>query len=357
MPRTIAEPAMHAARWWERDADGRVHCYLCPRHCRLRDGQSGYCLVRANRAGALRSLVYGSPAAIQVDPIEKKPLHHVLPGTRVLSLGTVGCNLGCAFCQNWSLARGRPSGTPGAFVGPDEVVALARRHGCPSVAFTYNEPTVWAEYADDIARAARAAGLLTVMVTNGYVTPEAFGGVFEHLDAVNVDLKAITDGFYRRVTLARLDPVLDTLVRLRRDTAAWLEVTHLMIPGLNDDPDHTRRLAGWMADSLGPDVPLHLSAFHPDHRMRDRPPTPPSTLRAASAIARAAGLRHVYEGNVLGEGGHTRCATCGATLIERYGFEVRANRLRDGRCPECATAVPGVWRSPASPRPPREARP
>jgi pyruvate formate lyase activating enzyme len=339
------EHALHAARWWETDPTGRAHCFLCPRHCRMHDGQDGYCRVRGNRGGALVSLVYGAPAAVQVDPIEKKPFHHVLPGARALSLGTVGCSLGCAFCQNWLLARGRPGEGAAARLDPGEVVALARQHGCRTVAFTYNEPTVWGEYAFEIAREARRAGLTTLMVTNGYVTREAAADLFAPMDAVNVDLKAITDEFYHRVTLGRLAPVLDTLVHLRHGTAAWLEVTHLVIPGLNDDPDHTRRLAAWMAEYLGPDVPLHLTAFHPDHRMRDRPPTRPETLRAAAAIARREGLRFVYEGNVAGDGGDTLCPGCGLRLIERRWFDVVANRLLDGACPACGTAVPGVWRS------------
>jgi pyruvate formate lyase activating enzyme len=340
------EAALHAARWWEAGADGRAHCFLCPRHCRLRDGQDGYCLARGNRGGTLVSLVHGAPAAVQVDPIEKKPFHHVLPGARTLSLGTTGCSLGCAFCQNWSLARGRPADGPATRLDPPEAVALARRLGCRAVAFTYNEPTVWGEYASDIAREARRAGLATLVVTNGYVTREAADDLFAPMDAVNVDLKAITDDFYRRVTLGRLSPVLDTLVHLAHETPAWLEVTHLVIPGLNDAPDHTRRLAAWMAEHLGPDVPLHLTAFHPDHRMLDRPPTPPETLRAASGIARREGLRFVYEGNVAGDGGDTLCPGCGLRLIERRGFAVRARRLRDGACPGCGLALPGRWGRP-----------
>jgi pyruvate formate lyase activating enzyme len=346
-PETIAAPAApHPARWWDTASDGRVHCFLCPRHCRLRAGQAGFCAVRANHGGRLVCLTYGAPAAVQVDPIEKKPLFHFLPGTEVLSLGTTGCDLACAFCQNWDLSRARHDEAVPRQLSPEDVVELALEHGCPSIAFTYNEPTIWAEYVLDVCARARERGLATVMVTNGYVTPEAFPDVYGPIAAANVDLKALSDDFYRRHTLARLAPVLDTLRRLRHETGAWVEITNLVIPTLNDDPDDLRRLADWVVGHLGPDVPVHFTAFHPDFRLRDLPPTPPSSLRTARRIAREAGLRFVYEGNVIGDGAHTSCPGCGRLLIRRSWHEVLEDHLVDGRCPDCGQAVPGRWKEP-----------
>jgi pyruvate formate lyase activating enzyme len=344
---------MHEARWWDVSPDGRVHCFLCPRHCRLRDGQAGFCSIRANRGGRLYSLAYAAPAAVQVDPIEKKPLHHFLPGTPVLSLGTVGCSLGCSFCQNWDLSKSRLDEVATRRLPPEDVVALALRHGCPSIAFTYNEPTIWAEYVLDICAAAKEHGLGTVMVTNGYVAPEAFHDLYDHIDAANVDLKALSDDFYRRHALARLDPVLETLRRLASERRVWLEITNLLIPTLNDDPSDVRRLAEWVLEHLGPDVPVHFSAFHPDYELRGLPPTPPETLHHARRLAREVGLHYVYEGNMLGDGTHTFCPGCGHLLIRRSWHEVLENRLVGGRCPDCGLVVPGRWEMPrASSAPP-----
>ena len=338
--------ATHPARWWETAPDGRVHCYLCPRHCHLRAGQAGFCSVRANQGGRLVSLGYGAPAAVQVDPIEKKPLFHFLPGTNVLSLGTTGCTLACSFCQNWGLSHARPGPDSAPRLTPADVVALALERGCPSIAFTYNEPTIWAEFVLDVCAAAREHGLATVLVTNGYVTREAFHDLYDHIAAANVDLKAMSDDFYRRHTLARIEPVLDTLRRLRDETGVWVEITNLVVPTRNDGPGELRRLADWVLEHLGADVPVHFTAFHPDFRLRDLPPTPPATLRAARRIAREAGLRHVYEGNVIGDGAHTSCPDCGRLLIRRSWHEVMENHLVDGRCPGCGRAVAGIWKGP-----------
>ncbi len=347
---SIAGPgASHPARWWETAPDGRAHCFLCPRHCRLREGQAGFCTLRANRGGRLVSLGYGAPATVQADPIEKKPLFHFLPGTNVLSLGTTGCDLACSFCQNWDLSHARPEPVAGPLLAPADVADLAVERGCPSIAFTYNEPTIWAEYVLDVCAAARERGIATVMVTNGYVTPEAFHDLYDPVTAANVDLKALDDGFYRRYALARLAPVLDTLRRLRDETGVWLEITNLVIPTLNDGPGEVRRLADWVLDHLGPDVPVHFTAFHPDFRLRGLPPTPPATLRAARRIAREAGLRYVYEGNVLGDGAHTSCPVCARVLIRRSWHAVLENHLVDGRCPGCGLAVPGHWQHPPRP--------
>jgi pyruvate formate lyase activating enzyme len=353
----VSPAALHEARWWEPAPDGRAHCFLCPRHCRLRAGQAGFCALRVNRGGRLYSLGYGAPAAVHVDPIEKKPLFHFLPGSSVLSLGTTGCDLGCSFCQNWDLSRSRPPTVATLPMSPDEVADLALRHHAPAIAFTYNEPTIWGEYLLDICVAAHARGLRTVMVTNGYVTPEAFHDLYDHVDAANVDLKALSDDFYRRHALARLAPVLDTLRRLRAETGVWLEITNLVIPTLNDGFGDVRRLAEWVMEHLGPEVPLHFTAFHPDFRLRDLPPTPRATLQAARRAAREAGLHFVYEGNVPGDGSHTSCPGCRRLLVRRTWHEVLEYRIVDGCCPDCGRVVPGRWAvaAPSSPAKPPEA--
>jgi len=336
---------LHEARWWEPEPGGRVHCYLCPRHCHIGEGQSGFCFIRVNQGGKLYSLGYASPAALQIDPIEKKPLNHFLPGTRVFSMGTAGCNMGCFFCQNWDISKSKHDQVHSRFVPAEDVVTLAIENGCRSIAFTYNEPTIWGEYVVDICYAARAAGLATVMVTNGYITREAFHDIYDHVDAANVDLKAFTEGFYGRTTLTHLQPVLDTLTWLKNETDVWFEITNLMIPGLNDDPAETRGLANWILEHLGPDVPLHFTAFHPDFKMRDKPRTPPETLHRARKIALGAGLHYVYEGNIVTDAGNTACPSCGRILVRRSWHDVVENRVRDEHCPDCRTAIPGRWTS------------
>jgi len=334
---------LHEARWWEPQEHGRVHCYLCPRHCHIGPGQSGFCFIRINEGGRLYSLGYGAPAALQIDPIEKKPLNHFLPGTRIFSLGTAGCNMGCFFCQNWDISKSRQDQVHSQLLPPEDVPLLARRYGCDSIAFTYNEPTIWGEYVVDICRAAKERGLRTVMVTNGYITREAFHDIYDHVDAANVDLKAFTENFYGRITLTHLQPVLEVLQWLKRETQVWFEITNLIIPTLNDDPRETRQLAQWILDNLGPDVPLHFTAFHPDFKLKEKPRTPPETLHAARKIALEAGLHYVYEGNIYSEGANTNCPKCGALLIRRSWHDVLENRLRHGACPTCGFPVAGVW--------------
>ena len=329
-------------------SDGRVHCYLCPRHCHIGEGQSGFCFIRANQGGKLYSLGYASPAALQIDPIEKKPLNHFLPGTRVFSLGTAGCNMGCFFCQNWDISKSKSDQVHSTHISPEDVVALAIRNRCPSIAFTYNEPTIWGEYVIDICHAAREAGINTVMVTNGYITREAFHDIYDHVDAANVDLKAFTEDFYGRVTLTHMQPVLDMLVWLKRETNVWFEITNLLIPETNDDPAEIRQLADWILEHLGPDVPLHFTAFHPDFKLRDKPKTPPETLHQARRIALKAGIHYVYEGNIHSDGAHTRCPGCGTMLIQRSWHEVLQNSLVDGACPSCHLAIPGRWTNPSA---------
>jgi pyruvate formate lyase activating enzyme len=331
------------ARWWEPIGDGRVRCTLCPRDCRLRDGQAGFCFVRENQGGRLVTTASGRSTGFAVDPIEKKPLAHFRPGSTVLSFGTAGCNLGCSFCQNWDLSKAR-LGDRAAEDGwtPARVVALAQEAGAPGIAFTYNDPVIWAEYAIDVAEAAHAAGLFTVFVTAGYVSPAAREEIFPHMDAANVDLKAFTEDFYAKVTLAHLAPVLDTLDWLARFGRTWVEVTNLLIPGLNDAPAETRALSRWLREHMGPDVPLHLTAFHPAFRLLDRPRTPPATLTAARELALGEGLRHVYTGNVHDpEGQTTWCPSCGAAVIERDWHAVRRVRMRGAACAACGERVAG----------------
>ena len=335
--------ALHEGRWWEPIPGGRVHCFLCPRHCHIGEGQSGFCFIRVNQGGKLYSLGYASPAALQIDPIEKKPLNHFLPGTRVFSLGTAGCNMGCFFCQNWDISKSKSDQVHSTDMPPEDVVALAIRYGCPSIAFTYNEPTIWGEYVIDICQAARDAGIRTVMVTNGYITKEAFHDIYDHVDAANVDLKAFTEEFYGRTTLTHLQPVLDTLTWLKRETNVWFEITNLVIPTLNDDSREFRQLSGWILEHLGPDVPLHFTAFHPDFKLRDKPRTPPETLHTARKIALQEGLHYVYEGNIYSEAAHTYCPGCGKIVIRRSWHEVLQNSLRDGSCPSCGLKIPGRW--------------
>ena len=344
---------LYEARWWESEPNGKVHCYLCPRHCHIGAGQAGFCFIRANEGGKLYTLGYAHPAAIQIDPIEKKPLSHFLTGTRVFSMGTAGCNMGCFFCQNWDISKSRADQVRSAHVPPEDVVSLAIEHGCPSIAFTYNEPTIWGEYVIDICRAAHERGVNTVMVSNGYITREAFHDIYDHVDAANIDLKAFTENFYGKITLTHLKPVLETLEWLKNETNVWFELTNLMIPTLNDAPEETRALAEWVLDHLGPDVPLHFTAFHPDFKLRDKPRTPPETLHQAREIAKGVGLHYVYEGNIYSDAANTSCPQCGTLLIRRSWHDVRENRLRDGHCPKCDLAIPGRWSNPYGTTPAR----
>jgi pyruvate formate lyase activating enzyme len=321
----------HEARWWRRERD-RLHCYLCPRGCKLRAGQTGFCRVRQNRGGTLYALSYGRPLGLAVDPIETKPLFHFLPGSQVLSFGTAGCTLACRFCQNWSLSQCAPSADDTELVAPERIVRLAEQHHTP----------VFAEYAADIAHLARARGIHNVMVSNGYIAPAARPEVFADIDAVNVDLKGFSDEFYRRLAMARLGPVLDTLLWLHRETDVWLEVTTLIIPGHNDRDETLRAEFGWIHDQLGDDVPLHLSAFHPAYRMTDVPRTPPATLLRAREIARAAGLRYVYTGNIVDAGGQeTRCPGCDSTLVVRTWGSADPVGLRGSHCRHCGATIAG----------------
>lgn len=333
----------HQARWWHALPDGRIQCDLCPRDCRLHDGQRGFCFVRERVGDAMVLTTWGRSSGFCVDPIEKKPLAHFYPGTSVLSFGTAGCNLGCRFCQNWDVSRARDVDRLADEATPEAIAARAVELGCRSVACTYNDPVVFAEYAIDVAAACRARGVKVVAVTAGYVHRRPRRELFTAMDAANVDLKAFTEAFYRKLCLGRLAPVLETLEVLVRELGVWTEITTLLIPGHNDSEEEVARLSGWIAERLGPDVPLHFSAFHPDFQLLDVPPTPPATLARARRQALAAGLHHVYTGNVHDLTGDTTfCPGCGAAVIERDWYELLAYRLDEaGRCRGCGVAIPG----------------
>jgi len=332
---------MHAARWWRKAGPEKALCELCPRGCLLKEGQTGFCGVRRVVDGALATEVFGATSGLCVDPIEKKPLYHFLPGSRVLSFGMLGCTLACAFCQNASLSLGRNEGQLRT-ARPEDLVRLALEQGCSGMAFTYNEPIVSAEWCLEVAAACREAGLQTIAVTSGYISSGARPEFFQAMDAANVDLKSFSDAFYRRHCLGNLQPVLETLEYLAQEGRTWLEVTTLVIPGENDGERELAALTEWVASHLGPEVPLHFSAFHPAHHLLDRARTPTFTLRRARQIAKERGLAYVYTGNVLdAEDNTTFCAGCGEALIEREGFRVTRNRVRDGHCPDCGARILG----------------
>lgn len=337
--------------WWHAE-DQRIVCDLCPRACSLRDGDFGFCFVRENRGGQMVLNTYGRSTGFCVDPVEKKPLNHFYPGTSVLSFGTAGCNLGCKFCQAWEITKSRQvlhllSQT----AAPEMIAEAAVQLGCRSVAFTYNDPVIWAEYAIDTAVACRQRGLKTIAVTAGYINPVPRSALFEVMDATNVDLKGFTEDFYQHYTLSHLEPVLDTLRWIHRETKVWLEITNLVIPRANDEPAMIRQMCQWLLDNLGPAVPLHFTAFHPDFRLRDRPPTPSATLNAARDVALDIGLHYVYTGNVYDPPRQsTWCPGCGKLLIERSDYDIRRYHVKDGRCDACAQAIaghfdnaPGTW--------------
>jgi pyruvate formate lyase activating enzyme len=331
------------ARWWHLLPDGRMQCDLCPRDCKLHEGQRGLCFVRKREGDRMVLTTYGRSSGFCIDPIEKKPLNHFLPGTSILSFGTAGCNLACKFCQNWDISKSRETDTLMDAAQPEAIARAARDRGCSSVAFTYNDPVIFAEYAMDVADACRDIGIKSVAVTAGYISPEPRREFYAKMDAANVDLKAFTEDFYVKVCGARLAAVLETLKYLRHETGVWFEITTLLIPGSNDSDDEIDALTQWVASELGTDVPLHFTAFHPDWKMMDVPHTPVATLRRARAIGIRNGLRHVYTGNVYDpEGGRTFCTACGTALIERDGYRILHYRVTsDGRCARCGHALAG----------------
>ena len=331
--------------YWTRLADGRVQCDVCPRECKLQEGQRGLCFVRAAEGGEIVLTTWGRSSGFCVDPIEKKPLNHFLPGTPVLSFGTAGCNLQCSFCQNHDMSKSREMDTLADRARPETIAAAAQRLGCRSVAFTYNDPVIFFEYADDVAAACHEVGIKTVAVTAGYMSPKPRAEFYRHMDAANVDLKAFTEDFYFKITKSHLQPVLETLEYLKHETKTWFEITTLLIPGENDSSQEIEALSRWVVDRLGPDVPLHFSAFHPDFRMLDKPNTPAATLANARRIAMEQGVRYAYTGNIHDVGRQsTFCHHCGTRLIERDWYALGAWGLdASGHCLSCGTRCAGVF--------------
>ena len=335
----------YGGRYWQKQEGTRILCVLCPRHCSLAEGQRGFCFVRRNIDGQMVLTTYGRSSGFCLDPIEKKPLNHFLPGTNVLSFGTAGCNLGCKFCQNWDISKSKEFDRLTDQATPQAIARRAKELGCPSVAFTYNDPVIFAEYAMDVADACRELGIHTIAKTAGYITEEARPDFYKHMDAANVDLKAFTENFYKKVTLGALQPVLDTLIYLRRETNIWFEITNLVIPGENDTDKEFHEMSEWIMNNLGPDVPLHFTAFHPDFRMMDHPNTPAETLTHAREIAMSKGLRYVYVGNVHDpKGSSTYCSNCKKLLIGRDWYELGEYHLKNkNQCEYCGTICPGVF--------------
>lgn len=335
---------MKPARYWHKVDEEKIQCDVCPRHCQLRDGKRGFCFVRQNIGGELHLTTYGRSSGFCIDPIEKKPLNHFLPGTPVLSFGTAGCNLGCQFCQNWDISKAREMDTLQDEASPQAIAKAALDSGCRSVAFTYNDPTIFLEYAIDVAHACHDLGLKTVAVSAGYIEPEARRDLYQVIDAANIDLKAFTQQFYESLCFGNLQPVLDTLLYLKHETQVWIEITTLLIPGQNDSEGEIDQLSRWIYHNLGPDVPLHFSAFHPDYKMRDTLPTPAQTLTKARYISMANGLHYVYTGNVHDTAGSsTYCPTCQTRLLERDWYVLGEYHIKNGACEVCKTPIAGYF--------------
>lgn len=332
-------------RWWHAEEGGdRLVCDLCPRECKLTPGARGFCFIRQREGDEIVCTSYGRSTGFCIDPIEKKPLNHFFPGTSVLSFGTAGCNLGCKFCQNWSISKSREVDRASEEAPPEAIARAAARLGCRSVAFTYNDPIIWAEYAIDTAQACHELGVKTVAVTSGYISPGAREEFFAHMDAANVDLKAFDEQFYHKLTGGHLEPVIDTLRYLVHETNVWVEVTNLIIPQANDDADSLREMAAWIRQELSPDVPIHFTAFHPDFRMTDRGPTPPQTLHLARDIALREGLHYVYTGNTYDPSGQsTYCPHCQSVVIGRNGYQITEYALAGDQCTHCHNRIAGSF--------------
>ena len=346
------ENQTYTGRWWHKLDDGRIQCDLCPRECKVHEGQRAFCFVRQNVGDQMILTTYGKSTGFCIDPIEKKPLNHFYPGTSVLTFGTAGCNLGCRFCQNWDISKAREIERLSDTASPEAIARAAKNAGCQSVAFSYNDPVLWAEYAIDTANACREIGIASVAVTAGYITAQARGEFYGAMDAANVDLKAFTEQFYEKLCFANLQPVLDNLIYLKQETKVWFEVTTLLIPGFNDSEAEVAKLSEWFVEHLGPEVPLHFTAFHPDFKMMNVEATPAATLTRARQQAMSVGLKHVYTGNVHDVGGQsTYCAGCGELLIERDWYWLGEYNLDEqGGCLHCGhplagrfLAKPGDW--------------
>lgn len=334
---------MKEALFYEKGKEKKVRCRLCPRNCLISEGSKGFCRVRKNSRGKLFSLAYGKPCAVHVDPIEKKPIYHMLPGHESFSIGTAGCNLNCKNCQNWEISQAELEDVPSADLSPEEVVKKALENGCKSIAYTYTEPTIFYEYALDIAKLAREKGLKNVMVTNGYINPEPLKKLYGYIDAANVDLKGYSEEFYQKICAAHLKPVLESL-KLMKELGIWIEITNLLIPGYNDKLGIFEEMCVWIKENLGKDVPLHISRFFPYYKLLDVETTPEETLKKAYSLAKQH-LEHVYLGNLLADKeDNTYCPNCGELLIERNGFKILKNKIKDGKCKGCGVEAKGIWR-------------
>jgi pyruvate formate lyase activating enzyme len=333
------------AKWWKPTENNKILCTLCPRYCKIGEGQPGFCYIRQNINGKLYTIGYGRPTGFALDPVEKKPLNHFLPGSTILSFGTAGCNLGCKFCQNWSMSKAKLDDENSLEVSPEGVVELAKSYHTPSIAFTYNDPTIFGEYVIDISKIAREEGIKSVMVTAGYIDKEARKDVYKYIDAANVDLKGFTERFYHKLTYSHLDDVLDTLVWLKNETDVWFEITTLLIPDENDSPEEIKQECDWILKNLGDSVPLHFTAFHPDFKMQNKERTPEKTLTNARKIAIEMGIKYCYVGNVHNtEGQTTYCPKCKEKLIKRDWHSVLSNKIKNGCCKSCGEKIGGVFK-------------
>jgi pyruvate formate lyase activating enzyme len=335
--------ARHPAMFWEKLAEKRVKCVLCPRECQVADVERGYCGVRENQGGEYQTLVYGALCSGNVDPIEKKPLFHYLPGTTAFSIATAGCNIECKFCQNWQISQFRPEQVDSTLVTPEKLVTVCKSREAPTIAYTYSEPVIFYEYMHDAAALGREQGVGSVMISNGYIHEKPLRQLCQHLTGVKIDFKAFTEEFYVEWCAGHLKPVLETLETLK-DIGIWFEMVVLIVPTLNDSPDEIKQMSQWVVQHLGPDVPMHFTRFHPTYRVTNLPQTPVETIERSREIALEAGVHYVYAGNVLGHPAeNTYCHSCHERLIHRYGFYIRSNVIKDGKCPKCGTAIPGVW--------------
>ncbi|KAF0153063.1 MAG: pyruvate-formate lyase-activating enzyme [Ignavibacteria bacterium] len=332
------------ANWWETHETGKILCTLCPRYCTIGNGQAGFCYIRQNIEGKLYSIGYGRPTGFAIDPIEKKPLNHFLPGSSILSFGTAGCNLGCKFCQNWSISKAKLNSVHSNYASPEDVIALAVKYKTPSIAFTYNDPVIFGEYVVDVSKLAGEEKINSVMVTAGYIDNEARKEVFKYITAANVDLKSFSEMFYHKLTFSHLAPVLDTLAWLKNETDIWLEITTLLIPEENDSEEEIKQMCGWLLQNLGDDVPVHFTAFHPDFKLRNIPSTPISTLVNARNIALSSGIKFCYVGNVHHlESQSTYCPKCKALLIQRNWHSIETFELSGNMCRNCCAKIPGKF--------------
>ncbi len=332
------------AKWWKHTDNGKILCTLCPRYCEIGEGQIGFCFIRQNINGKLYTTGYGRPTGFAIDPIEKKPLNHFLPGSDILSFGTAGCNLGCKFCQNWTTSKAKVDDLNSLIASPEDVINLAKKNSTPSIAFTYNDPTIFGEYVIDISKLAREEGIKSVMVTAGYIDKEARKDVYKFIDAANIDLKAFTERFYFKNTLSHIEPVLDTIIWLKNETDIWFEITTLLIPGENDSDEEIKQECDWILKNLGDTIPLHFTAFHPDFKMRNIEPTPPSTLKRAKKIADSMGIKYSYLGNIYDpESQSTYCKNCNAILIGRSWHSIEIKNLRNNKCAKCGNLLDGVF--------------